>query len=76
MIEQQGVLVNKKLAEKMEVIKVVEQSALSVKRTLKELGINRSTFYQWYRRYVDYGYDGLLTGNQHREDSGTKYPNR
>lgn len=45
--------------EKMEVIKVVEQSALSVKRTLKELGINRSTFYQWYRRYVDYGYDGL-----------------
>ena len=32
--------------EKMEVIKVVEQSALSVKRPLKELGINRSTFYQ------------------------------
>ena len=45
--------------EKMEIIRVVEQSALSVKRTLKELGINRSTFYQWYRRYVYYGYDGL-----------------
>lgn len=45
--------------EKMEIIRVVEQSALSVKRTLKELGINRSTFYQWYRRYADNGYDGL-----------------
>ena len=45
--------------EKMEVNKVVEQSAFSVKRTLKELGINRSAFYQWYRRYVNYGYDGL-----------------
>jgi len=48
--------------EKMEIIRVVEQSAFSVKRTLKELGINRSTFYQWYRRYVDYGYDGLADG--------------
>ena len=45
--------------EKMGVIKVVEQSALSVKRTLKELSINRSTFDQWYRRYADNGYDGL-----------------
>ena len=62
--------------EKMEIIRVVEQSALSVKRTLKELGINRSTFYLWYRRYVDYGYDGLADPNQRRESSGTKYPNR
>jgi transposase InsO family protein len=45
--------------EKMEIIRLVEQSALSVKRALKELGINRSTFYQWYQRYLEYGYDGL-----------------
>lgn len=45
--------------EKMEVIRVVEQSALPVKRTVMELGINRSTFYQWYRRYLEHGYDGL-----------------
>ena len=32
---------------------------MSVKRTLKELGINRSTFYNWYQRYVEDGYDGL-----------------
>jgi transposase InsO family protein/transposase-like protein len=47
-------------AEKMEIIRMVEQSGLSVKATLKELGINRSTFYGWYRRYVTDGYDGLV----------------
>ena len=48
-----------KQAEKMEIITLVEQSSLSVKATLKELGIHRSTFYQWYKRYLEKGYDGL-----------------
>ena len=43
----------------MEIITLVEQSQLSVKATLKELGINRSTFYQWYKRYLQSGYEGL-----------------
>ena len=43
----------------MEIITLVEQSPLSVKATLKELGINRSTFYQWYKRYLQCGYEGL-----------------
>ena len=38
-------------SEKMEVIRLVEDSALSIKQTLTELNINRSTFYDWYRRY-------------------------
>jgi putative transposase len=46
-------------SEKMEIIRVVEQSALPVKRTLAEMDINKSTFYQWYQRYLEYGYDGL-----------------
>jgi putative transposase len=46
-------------AEKMEVIRIVEASGLGVKRTLDELGINHSTFYNWYRRYEEAGYDGL-----------------
>jgi putative transposase len=46
-------------AEKMEVIRIVERSGLGVKRTLDELGVNRSTFYKWYRRYEDAGFDGL-----------------
>ena len=48
-----------KQAEKMEVIRLVEDSALSIRRTLQELGITRSTFYAWYRRYAEDGYDGL-----------------
>ena len=32
-------------AEKMEVIRLAEESALSIRRTLQELGINRTTFY-------------------------------
>jgi transposase len=48
-----------KQAEKMEIITLVEQSELSVKATLKELGIHRSTFYEWYKRYLEKGYDGL-----------------
>jgi putative transposase len=46
-------------AEKMEMIQLVETSELSVKRTLAELGIPRSTFYDWYRRYSEDGYAGL-----------------
>jgi putative transposase len=46
-------------AEKMEIITLVEQSPLSVKATLKEIGIHRSTFYAWYKRYLQQGYDGL-----------------
>jgi len=46
-------------AEKMEIIRLVEESALPVKQTLEELDIGRSTFYDWYQRYHEDGYDGL-----------------
>ena len=42
-------------SEKLEIIRIVEDSELSVRQTLKELGIHRSTFYNWYRRYLDDG---------------------
>jgi putative transposase len=48
-------------SEKMEIIRIVESSVLGAKRTLEELGINRSTFYEWYRRYEEGGYDGLAS---------------
>jgi len=38
-------------AEKLEILRLVEQSSLSVRRTLAQLGIPRSTFYCWYDRY-------------------------
>ncbi len=46
-------------AEKMEIIRLVEGSSLTARRTLAELDVNRSTFYTWYRRYENGGYDGL-----------------
>jgi len=46
-------------AEKYEIIRIVEGSELGVNRTLHELGIHKSTFYAWYNRYKQYGYDGL-----------------
>lgn len=46
-------------AEKMEIIRIVENSELSVRKTLEELNVNRSSFYNWYRRYRTEGYGGL-----------------
>ena len=46
-------------AEKMEIIKIVENSELSVSRTLKELDVSRSTYYQWYGKYTEEGFEGL-----------------
>lgn len=46
-------------SEKMEIIRLVEESPVSIKRTLAELNINRSTFYKWYKRYQEGGYEAL-----------------
>jgi transposase-like protein len=48
-------------SEKMEIIRLVEESDLPVKRTLDELDIPKSTFYRWYRQYEEDGYDGLVS---------------
>ena len=52
-------------AEKMELIRMVEDSEMSVKQTLEELQVNRSSFYEWYRRYREAGYDGLAVRKPH-----------
>ena len=46
-------------SEKFEIIRLVEQSSLSVRETLLRLGIRRSTFYNWLKRYELSGIDGL-----------------
>ena len=50
-------------SEKMEIIRTVEESDLSVRRTLEELDVSRSTFYRWYHCYQDNGYDGLTNNS-------------
>jgi len=46
-------------SEKLEVIRLVEQSHLPAKQTLDMLGIPRTTFYRWYERYRLKGCDAL-----------------
>ncbi|NLE27146.1 MAG: IS3 family transposase [Clostridiaceae bacterium] len=46
-------------SEKLEIIKIVEQSHLPAKKTLDQLGIARRTFYRWYDRYVEGGPEAL-----------------
>ena len=46
-------------SEKLEIIRLVEESHLSVRLTLAKLGIPRTTFYRWYDRYLQRGEAGL-----------------
>ncbi|MGA1114739.1 MAG: IS3 family transposase [Aquiluna sp.] len=46
-------------SEKLEIIRIVEQSHLPVRRTLAQIGIPPTTFYRWYDRYVEHGPEGL-----------------
>lgn len=46
-------------SEKAEIIRLVERSDLSVNRTLKQLGVNKSTFYNWYALFLENGMEGL-----------------
>ena len=46
-------------AEKHEIIRIVEQSHLPVRRTLRHLGIPPATFYRWVERYQAGGPEAL-----------------
>jgi len=46
-------------SEKLEIIRLVEQSHLSARRTLQQLGIPRATFYRWYSLCQTGGPDAL-----------------
>jgi len=63
-------------AEKMEIIRTVEDSDLSVTRTLEELDVNKSSFYEWYRRYEAEGYNGLMARKPNARKFWNKIPDR
>ena len=46
-------------SEKLEIIRIVEQSSLSARRTLEQIGIPRATFYRWYDQYQTGGPEAL-----------------
>ena len=41
---------------------------------MRELGINRSTFYGWYKRYLSDGYDGLADQPYRRTSGWNQLP--
>ena len=45
--------------EKVEIIRLVEQSNLPVRRTLDQIGVPRATFYRWYDQYQTGGPEAL-----------------
>ncbi len=51
--------ISNEVSEKLEIIRLVEQSHLPTKRTIDKLGIPRTTFYRWYDKYLIGGIDAL-----------------
>ena len=46
-------------SEKYEIIRLLEASSLPIRQTLRRPDIGKSTFYNWLKRYVEDGIDGL-----------------
>jgi RNA-directed DNA polymerase len=67
-------MIRKSDAEKREVIHIVEHSALSVKKTLEELQVPRSTFYRWYKQYLEEGEKGLVDHRPNPHQVWNKIP--
>jgi putative transposase len=63
-------------SEKLEIIRLVEESDLPVKMTLDQLGIPRSTFYGWYRCYHENGFDGLVGPGKNRRGQWNRIPDK
>jgi putative transposase len=59
---------------KYEIIRLVDISDLSANRTLKELGIYKRTFYNWYKRYLEDRCDGLASKAKGRHQTWNKIP--
>jgi len=57
---------------KKEILDKVAQSNLPTKTILKELGISRSTYYSWLKRYEEEGEEGLLDSRSLAEPSEEK----
>jgi putative transposase len=46
-------------SEKYEIIRLVEESSLPIRKTLRQLNIYKSTFYNWLHRYQEHVVHGL-----------------
>lgn len=62
--------------EKYEIIRLIEDSELGVNRTLRELKIPKRTFYNWYGKYKQDGYDGLAPKNRAANSQWNRIPDQ
>jgi transposase InsO family protein len=62
------------VAEKVEIIHLVDRAEVPVRVILRELGIPPSSFYTWYRSYVMLGTDGLKAQQAGRRQRWNQIP--
>lgn len=63
-------------SEKHEIINLVQGSDLTVKMTLDQLNIAKSTFYDWYNRYLEEGFKGLYQRNNPDRQQWNQIPEK
>ena len=61
-------------SEKLAIIRLVEDSELSIRRTLAEINVSRSSFYRWYQAYERDGPDGLQNHSRASRQHWNKIP--
>jgi transposase len=62
-------------SKKLELITIIETSTLPKSKSLKEIGISRSTYYKWLKRFREYGKDGLALQYHLSNPTNHKYNN-
>src|SRR5215216_4170474 len=62
--------------EKLEIIRLVEQSHLPVRRTLEKLGVSRATFYRWCDLYQSGGPEALEDRSPRPERVWNRIPDK
>jgi len=63
-------------SEKLEIIRIVEQSHLPARKTLGHLGIVPRTFYRWYDRYLEGGPEALADKPSHPNRVWNRIPQK
>lgn len=63
-------------SEKYEIINLVKESDLSIRMTLTQLNIPKSTFYDWYNRFDQEGFDGLCHRKQVDSQQWNQIPDK
>lgn len=61
-------------SEKLAIIRLVEESELSIRRTLDEIKVSRSSFYRWYQAYECDGFEGLENNSRASRQHWNKIP--